>query len=364
MRCVDRDFGVTLRRFHDQPDLPVTIATVTNRVFIPLSLTARQPAAGAARMLSLSGLTMGTTWSARLICPDALPPATVQQGIQRQLDLVDAQMSTWSDDSDLSRYNQAPAGSWHRMSSHFWRVLDCALSVAALSGGAYDPSVGPLVDLWGFGPAPARHDAPDSASLMQARERCGWTRLRVDRERHAILQPGALSLDFSSIAKGYGVDLATDYLRGLGVHSCLMEAGGELRGIGLKPDGQPWWVGLEQPPSRQTATVRMQNIVALHGIALATSGDYRRCFESAGQRYSHTIDPRTACPVAHRLTSVCVLHADCMTADAWATALMVLGEEEGMSLARRTGLAALFVSRDDDDGLREVMTPDLQAMLA
>ncbi len=337
-----------------------------NRVFIPVNLAQPDPVPADALAGSLGGQTMGTSWSVKLLRPAQLDLQTIHDGIRRQLDLVIAQMSTWSATSDLSRYNRADAGSWHVLPAHFLRVLDCALNIAERSGGAYDPSVGPLVNLWGFGPDPASLEAPDAISLAQARARCGWQRVRVDRTdrtRNALLQPGGLYLDFSSIAKGYAVDLVAGYLRSAGVHSHLVEIGGELRGHGVKADGQPWWVGLEQPPAPAGGGPRLQSIVALHGLALATSGDYRRCFEHEGTRYSHTIDPRTGRPIAHALASVAVLHADCMTADAWATALMVLGDEEGLALAQEAGLAALFVRRDGAD-FRESMTPSMRAMLS
>ncbi len=334
-----------------------------NRVFIPLSLSQPDPVPADAPTESLAGQTMGTSWSVKLIRPPQLALETIRDGIQRQLDLVIAQMSTWSASSDLSRYNQAEAGSWHVLPMHFLSVLDCALQIAERSGGAYDPSVGPLVNLWGFGPDAVRSTAPDAVSLEQARARCGWQRVRIDRARNALLQPGGLYLDFSSIAKGYAVDLVADYLRSIGVHSHLVEVGGELRGHGVKADGQPWWVGLEQPPAPAGGEPGMQSIVALHGLALATSGDYRRYFEHEGTRYSHTIDPRTTRPIAHTLASVAVLHSDCMTADAWATALMVLGDEDGMALALEANLAALFVRRDGA-GFREQMTSAMQAMLS
>lgn len=333
-----------------------------NRVFIPLSLSQPTPVPDDAHTESLSGLSMGTSWSVKLIRPLGIPLKTLQAGIQAQVDLVVAQMSTWSADSDLSRYNQAAADSWHVLPQHFLNVLDCALNIAECSDGAYDPSVGPLVNAWGFGPDPVRTDRPDENVLMQARQRCGWQRIRIDRTRNALSQPGGLYLDFSSIAKGYGVDLVVDYLRSVGVVSYLVEVGGELRGQGVKADGQPWWVGLEHPPALTDKAEQIQSIVALHGVALATSGDYRRYFEQDGRRYSHTIDPRTAQPIEHALASVTVLHADCMTADAWATALLVLGDQDGLALALKEDLAALFVSRGDD-GFHERMTPVMQAML-
>lgn len=347
------------------------------RVFIPPTLSELVPVAATAPLVSLSGLTMGTSWSVKLIGPLAAPLSAITNGIQQQLELVVAQMSTWREDSDLSRYNRAAAGSWQVLPAQFLSVLDGALHVARLSDGAYDPSIGALVNLWGFGPimqtTPAASTSlfkPTTAAWEQARQRCGWQRLRIDRARSSVLQPGGLYLDFSAIAKGFGVDLVAAYLHSIGVVSYLVEVGGELRGHGIKPDGQPWWVGLEEPPSeqadgKQQAHQTLPSIVALHAMALATSGDYRRFFEQDGRRYSHTIDARTGQPIAHGLAAVTVLHPDCMMADAWATALMVLGVEDGMRLAQRLELAALFLRRAQDGrGLQENISPALQAMLA
>ena len=344
----------------------ISFFRLMNRVFIPVEFAEPPVLDVAAVPQSLSGLTMGTTWSAKLILPAGTVPETLGAGIQRQLDLVVRQMSTWSDDSDLSRFNQAQANTWHEIPVEFFRVLDCALTVAQATGGAYDPSVGPLVNLWGFGPDARHQPTPAAAELAVAQSRCGWQRIRLDRVRCRVWQAGGIYLDFSSIAKGFAVDLAVDYLRAAGIPSYLVEVGGELRGYGVKPDQQPWWVGIEQPLSVQggaaTTADAVHSVVALHGLALATSGDYRRYFEHAGKYYSHTIDPRSAAPIAHPLAAVTVLHPECMVADVWATALMVLGPEEGMRCAQERGLAALFLARDGS-GFSESMTPALRAML-
>ena len=344
----------------------ISLFCLMNRVFIPVEFIEPPALDADAVPQSLSGLTMGTSWSAKLILPAGMTLDTLAAGIQRQLDLVVRQMSTWREDSDLSRFNQAEANTWHEIPVEFFRVLDCALTVAQATGGAYDPSVGPLVNLWGFGPDARRHAAPAAQELAAAQSRCGWQRIRLDRVRCRIWQAGGVYLDFSSIAKGFAVDLAVDYLRAAGIPSYLVEVGGELRGYGVKADQQPWWVGIEQPLSVQGGAAltadAVHSIVALHGLALATSGDYRRYFEHAGNYYSHTIDPRSAAPVAHALAAVTVLHPECMVADVWATALMVLGPEEGMRCARERGLAALFLARDGG-AFGESMTPALQAML-
>ena len=310
------------------------------RVLLPADI-ARHPPPLSARVHEFSGRTMGTTWNVRLVAGLRLHREPVLRVIQRALDDVVAQMSTWEPDSDLCRFNRAAHGSWHPLADGFRQVLACALDVAARSGGAFDPTAGELVDAWGFGPR-ARAGTPDAQALAGARARAGWQRLELDADGGRVHQPGGVALDLSAIAKGYGVDLVAQRLSGLGIESHLVEVGGELRGHGVKPDGQPWWVQLEEPaPDAAAATT----LLALHGLSVATSGDYRRWFEHDGTRYSHTIDPRDGRPVRHGLASVTVIHASCMQADAWSTALNVLGPDDGLALARRLGLAARFVVR-------------------
>jgi thiamine biosynthesis lipoprotein len=315
------------------------------------------------RVEALQGATMGTTWSVKLVAARGLHPAEIRGGIEARLDRVVAQMSTWEPDSDLSRFNRAPAGSWYRLRDECLTVLAYALEVAGDTGGAYDPTVGPLVDLWGFGPAQRQHTRPPADAIAAARARTGWAQLTLDVRGRRMRQPGGVSVDLSSIAKGFAVDQVAAHLRRLGVTSYLVEIGGELRGYGAKPDGTPWWVALERPPDSPHEGSRPGDmIVALHDLSVATSGDYRRFFEDGGRSYSHTIDPRTGCPVDHGLASVTVLHPECMIADALATALTVLGPAAGLAYARRRGLAALFIERGPR-GIEERMTPRFAAML-
>jgi len=304
---------------------------------------------------------MGTSWSVRLaVDPAAAPVPDLQQGIQQQLDTVVAEMSHWEADSDLGRFNRAAAGSWHVLPPAFFDVLSYAMGVARDSGGAYDPCAGALVNLWGFGPH-GRFDQPDftpPAAQQIASARAQPVLLEQGSRR--ALQPGGVQLDLSSVAKGYSVDRLAYYLKTLGVQHYLVEVGGELRGAGVKPDGQPWWVALEQVAGAGEHPDEL--VLALHGLAVATSGDYRRYFELDGRRYSHTIDPRSGMPIANDLASVTVVHAQCMAADAWSTALTVLGCEQGLRLAERQGLAARFVARDAG-GFSEHMTTHLRDML-
>ena len=315
--------------------------TPTRRVLLPAGISRTPPPLGA-RVHEFGGRTMGTTWSVRLVAGLHLHREPVSRAIQAALDEVVAQMSTWERGSDLCRFNRAAPGTWHALPAAFGEVLACALDVAARSGGAFDPTAGELVDAWGFGPV-ARAGLPDAPALALARARGGWRRLEL--AEGGVLQAGGVALDLSAIAKGFGVDLVARRLAALGLESHLVEVGGELRGTGVKPDGQPWWVQLEEPVDGPAAGV---TLLALHGLSVATSGDYRRWFEHAGTRYSHTIDPRDGLPIRHGLASVTVIHADCMRADAWSTALNVLGLDQGLALANRSRLAARFLLRDGE----------------
>lgn len=342
------------------------------RVLLPHHICDRPippiPAGGAVR--DFHGHSMGTTWSVRLV---ACAAAThLQGGLQGQLDAVVAEMSHWSADSNLARFNRAPAGSWHVLPVAFFTVLAFALNVARESDGAYHPAAGALVNLWGFGPdrrfedATFQAPAPEQVGALLARVGS----VELDHAGRRARQPGGMLLDLSAVAKGYSVDRLALYLEAQGVHHYLVEVGGELRGAGTKPDGQPWWVALEAVNADAAeAQAGIQDIVlALHGLSVATSGDYRRYFQRGAQRFSHTIDPRSGAPIDNGIASVTVVHAECMAADAWSTALTVLGLEAGMALAERCGLAARFMVRTEADteancALSEHMSSALRSML-
>lgn len=333
------------------------------RVLIPFDVSPRAPAVGA-QVHSLQGLTMGTSWSVKLVAPNERSMTSLQTGIQQQLDTVVAQMSTWEPDSNLSRYNHALAITWHELPQEFFHVLRYALEVAQASEGAYDPTAGPLVNVWGFGPSPSHQQRPDEVQLATARARVGWPRVQLDMISRRALQPGGIYLDFSAIAKGFGVDQVSRYLLRQGIDSHLVEVGGELRGVGMKPDAQPWWVALEQPLTLNS-TVHAdlpETVIALHGLSVATSGDYRRYFDIDARRYSHTIDPRSGEPIQHGLASVTVIHPDCIAADALSTALNVMGIEQGMAFARARAIPARFVMRDGD-GFTEQLSPAFLKMM-
>lgn len=317
---------------------------------------ARREAEG--QILAYDGETMGTTWSVRIAAPAISISRPLGAGIRSALDRVVAQMSHWDVASDISRFNRVRSGAWQGVQPEFLTVLDAALAVARESEGAFDPAIGALVDLWGFGPAGKCAAPPAPQAIAQALDGLGWMAIETDSLGLRARHDGSAQLDFSGIAKGFGVDQVADYLIGQGVFHFLVEVGGELRGSGVKPDGQPWWVDLEAPPGLALPL----NRVALHQLSVATSGDYRRGFEHEGAHYGHSIDPRTGWPVNNGMASVTVLHPSCMMADAYATAITVLGMEQGLPFAERLGIAAVLVARGDM-GAREWLSPALRAML-
>jgi FAD:protein FMN transferase len=288
---------------------------------------------------------MGTTWSLRIDNPRLLPLDVVREATEQTLDSVVAQMSTWEPDSTISRFNRSSADSTHRLEPEFAAVLGCALDWAVASRGAIDPTIGPLVSLWGFG-AQAASVAPSEPELARARGQVDWQRLPFDRATASLRQPGGMALDLSGIAKGFAVDKVAERLQALGFANFLVEIGGELRGFGHRPGGGRWRVQLESLPG-------VSEQVDLADMAIATSGDRWQVREEGSRRWSHTIDPRSGQPVESTLASVTVLHPQCMHADALATVLMVLGAVDGIEFARQHDVAALWMCRDGDHRRRQ-----------
>jgi len=234
-----------------------------------------------------------------------------------------------------------------------------ALGVGEETGGAYDVTVGPLVELWGFGAGGRGASVPGEEAIARARARTGAGHLRLDAAGGRVFKGADVALDFSSLAKGYAVDRVSDYLLQAGVSRHLVEIGGELRGRGTRPGGDPWRIAVEKPSAGAREPAR---IIDVTDIAVATSGDYRNFFEIDGQRYSHSIDPRSGYPVDHDLVSVTVLHDSAMLADAWATALVVLGYNAASRLSGQFGLAAFFIRRSEG-GFEEAASPAFSAYI-
>lgn len=324
------------------------------QVAIPNSLPGGKPPTpppGTHRLLSIAGETMGTTWSLECFTPPGLTGDAVRALVESRLDLLVRQMSHWRGDSDLARFNRADPGAAVSLPAEFFHVLNAALQIAQETGGAFDPTLGEVVNAWGFGP-PGPHP-----ELIHPPGR--WRKILLDPAAQSAIQPGGAILDLSAIAKGFAVDHVAVQLDSLGIGSYLLEIGGELKSRGVKPDGQPWWVLIEPPPGMPPAG---EIIIALYNNAVATSGDYRRYVERAGERLPHTLDPLTAAPVRSPLASVSVLHADAMRADAYATALTVLGAARGLTLSDQLGLPAVFLLREDGR-MRTLKSRAFQAML-
>ena len=297
---------------------------------------------------SLNGTSMGTHWRVRVGNPQFLPLQTLRSAIEDVLASVVRHMSHWQTDSTLAQFNRAPADTWHALPADLSTVLHAGLHWAQASGGAFDPTVGALVAAWGFGPhAPldaADWRPPTPATLAQAQACSGWQRLHYHPER-GWRQHGGLQLDLSGIAKGYAVDAVLLRLHALGLRNALVEIGGELRGSGQRPDGQPWRVAIAPVPAAVgPAPDAPPQAIALRDCAIATSGSLYHCHQWQGRSYSHTLDPRTGAPIAHALASVTVLHTECLHADALATLLTVLGPEAGWAFAEEHGIAARLAS--------------------
>lgn len=305
---------------------------------------------GARELLALDGRTMGTTWSVRVAAPPpGLREAALRADVEARLVRINALMSTWDPASELSRFNAAPIGEWFAVDAELVAVVEAARTLGELSEGAFDVTVGPLVNLWGFGPqAEVGRDAvPSEAALEAALRRVGFAGVETRRAPPALRRTADLEVDLSAIAKGYGVDAVASILEAHGVQRYLAEIGGELRARGHNARDVPWQVGIETPDAQQRGVAR--EAIGLDGAAVATSGDYRNFFTVDGVRYSHTIDPTTGRPVTHDVASVTVIHSSAMWADGWATALNVMGAERGLALAAEQDLAVLFILYEADD---------------
>lgn len=293
----------------------------------------------------LQGSTMGTTYSIVVPkLPDGVSAGEIQEDATRLLQRVNQQMSTYIPDSELSLLNKNTSLDWVALSKDLLAVLRLAQSVSEQSGGAFDVTVGPLVNLWGFGPQGRIEAQPSEQAIMEAKGRSGFGKIELSDQR-IKRHDATLYIDLSAIAKGYGVDLLAEHLESLGIQDYLVEIGGEIRAKGVSARGDAWRVAVEKPLLEQRSVDRVVNLT---NIAVATSGDYRNFFIENGVRYSHTIDPRTGRPISHALASVTVLHESAALADAWATALMVLGEKSGYELAQKLELPAYFLVSDGE----------------
>jgi thiamine biosynthesis lipoprotein len=293
---------------------------------------------------SFSGDTMGTRY--RVTVVGQVKPE-LQSKVDARLAKINSLMSTYDLDSELSRFNQSRNRDWFEVSNETALVVEFALQVAEKTDGAFDPTIGPAVNLWGFGPAGRRKEPPTAAEVENVRSKIGYQQIVVRQEPPAIQKTNPeVYLDLSAVAKGYAVDEISELLADQGFDSYLVAIGGEIRACGMKPDGNKWKIGIEEPDQ---AGKPVQRSVPLVDMAISTSGDWRNSFQHDRVRYSHVIDPCTAKPVAHELASVTVFAKSSMEADAWSTALMVMGDEQGIEWCDTNNVAAIFFIRNDSD---------------
>lgn len=298
------------------------------------------------KVWEVSGPVFGSSYHVKVVLSDNTEQLeSLAEGIEAALESVDASMSTWRADSELSRFNAADDQSiWFSISAPLYDVLSASLQLSTFSDGGFDITIGPVVNLWGFGPEARPETVPDPELLAARLEQIGYRHIELRANPPAIRTSIPQYLDLSAIAKGYGTDVVAEYLRNSGVDSFLVEVGGEISARGRKPDGEAWRLAIEEPTTDER---RINRIVALDDRAMATSGDYRNYYESEGTRYSHTIDPRTGKPVDHNLASVTVIAENAMLADGYATAFTALGFEKSRALATRENMAVYFIVREE-----------------
>tara|TARA_Y100001960_G_C14695353_1_gene838719 strand:- start:334 stop:1338 length:1005 start_codon:yes stop_codon:yes gene_type:complete len=303
-----------------------------------------------AEQVHLSGPTMGTTYNIKYIAPEGSPsPEALQKEVDRLLEEVNDQMSTYRKDSELSRFNQSQSPDAFDVSPQTATVVKEAIRLNGLTLGALDVTVGPLVNLWGFGPEARPEVVPTDDELSERKAMTGIHHLSVQGNTLKKDIPH-LYVDLSTIAKGWGVDVVADYIQAQGILNYMVEVGGEMRLKGVNREGVAWRIAIEKPSVEERS---IQEIIEPGDMAIATSGDYRNYFERDGVRYSHIINPETGKPISHKVVSVTVLDKSSMTADGLATGLMVLGEQQGMKVAEENNIPVFMIVKTDE-GFQEL----------
>lgn len=312
-----------------------------------------------------SGMTMGTSYQVKVITNDnSASIEKLDEQIKNRLESLNQTFSTYIETSELMQFNQAEIGQPQAISEDMQVVMSIAQEIYDLTDGAFDPTVAPLVDLWGFGPKATGDIIPQAEQIQQARSAIGLNYLVLNNTTKEAQRERDIQLDFSAIAKGYTVDAVADLLKSSGIEHYLVEVGGELRAGGHKQNGDLWRIAIEKPSPLNVSLEQMpleqapfeqrpleqivQQVIALQDAAVATSGDYRNYFEKNGKRYSHTIDPRTGYPVDHGLASVTVIEKTALRADALATAMMVMGHEDSLMLAEEYNIPVYILVKEAD----------------
>lgn len=315
----------------------------------------------AAEPVTISGRAMGTAWSVKFVQPGSrLEPEETRQRVADRLEQLERMFSTYRDNSDVSRFNASRSTDWFSVPAEVARVGTLARQISTLTGGAFDITVAPLVELWGFGPHRRTTAAPTEHEIVVARHRVDWRALDTRAEPPALRKAGpAVAVDFSSIAKGYAADALGELLAARGAARYFVQVGGDVKTGGAAPDGREWRAGIEEPRVQDTAVAC---VVGLSGQALSTSGDYRNFVTLGGKRYGHIIDPRTGRPAESKLAAVSVVHASAAWSSALATAIFVLGPDDGFALARREKFACVFFLREGDVLVRRT-TPEFERLV-
>ncbi len=338
------------------------VSRITTLLFISLVLTATHcNKTDQYDLYTLTGRTMGTTFSIKIATPknSEMVKEQLKEQIYALLDSVNMKMSTYIETSELSRFNKYRGSAWFPVSPQMALVVDHAQHISEISGGAFDITIGPLVNLWGFGPEVNPDDLPAAAQVQERMRRVGYRNLELQKNPPALKKAiPDMYCDLSAIAKGYGVDVLADFLYNQGFKNIMIEIGGEIRAAGHNHHGKKWRIGISSP----VTAPGIQKVLTVDNCGIATSGDYRNYYEKDGVRYSHTIDPLTGRPITHTLASVTVIHDSCMVADGLATAINVLGPDKGYELAINHKLLVFMIVKSDT-GFVEKMTPGFEKLI-
>lgn len=326
------------------------MSQITKKIIPCIVLLAFLTGCGVEKEVVFDGTTMGTTYQVKLVVGYFKSTSGLKQKIDSRLEAINQSMSTYLTDSEISRFN-AVQDTQEKLavSDDFLQVILAARDIYEKTGGAWDGTIKPLVNLWGFGNTRQAHQVPDEAEIKKQMRWIGFENIDISSEGYLQKKKSTVTLDLASLAKGYAVDQISRLLQTSGIESFLVEIGGEVFAAGYRKDGKPWRVGINQP-STSASTTDVYQVVPLHNRAMATSGDYRNYFEDDGQRFSHIIDPRTGYPTNNRVVSVSIVADSCMFADGLATAIMVMGLEQGMKLVNSLkDVEGFIIVRKTDD---------------
>jgi len=328
-------------------------------IFVTTGCTKKTPTA---ELKSITGKTMGTTFSIKIVNDKNLSTdyKSLESEINELLIEINRQMSTYIEDSEISNFNNYNSTGWYNISYDFASLLNTSIDVSNLSAGAFDITVGPLVNLWGFGPEIKKPVVPGVKELLEAKSKTGYNFIEVRVDTPAVKKDKPeVYLDMSAIAKGYAVDKVAELLSSKKIRNYMVEIGGEVRTAGQNNKDESWKIGIESPDSPSN----IQKVISISNVSIATSGDYNNYFEENGTRYSHTIDPRTGMPITHKLASVTVIHTSCALADAYATAINVMGPAAGYDFALEENLIIYMIVREET-GFKEKTTSQFTKFLS